>query len=69
MSIRDDLRHELGGEPPPAIAALDDAQLEVLTTALRAARIHQAQALEAATESGLGFIPRLLRGAVKKVLF
>ena len=69
MSSLDDLRRELGGDPPPAIAALDDVQLELLAVVLKAAREHQAEALAAATESGLGFVPRLLRGPVKKLLF
>jgi hypothetical protein len=63
------LRAELGADPPPAVAALAPAHLEALTAALAAARAHQAAALADAMDSGLGFVPRLLRGAVKKVLF
>lgn len=69
MSTLDDLRSELGADPPPAIAALAEAELRVLTDALKAAREHQDAALAAALEDGLGFVPRLLRGSVKKVLF
>jgi hypothetical protein len=65
----DDLRSELRADPPPAIAALDGADLARLTATLRAAREHQTAALEAATDHGLSFIPKLLRGTVKKVLF
>lgn len=68
-SALDDLRRELRADPPPAIAALDDADLARLTTALRDAREHQSTALEEATDQGLAFIPRLLRGTVKKALF
>lgn len=68
-SALDDLKRELRADPPPAIAALDDADLARLTATLRGAREHQTAALEAATDQGLAFIPRLLRGTVKKVLF
>jgi len=69
VATADQLRSELGAEPPPAIAALGDGELAVLTGALKAARDHQEQALAAATDAGLGFIPRLLRGPVKRILF
>lgn len=68
-SAHDELERELRAEPPPSIAALDDSDLARLTAALRAAREHQTAALEAATDHGLSFIPKLLRGTVKKVLF
>jgi hypothetical protein len=63
------LTRELGASPPAAIAALDPADLEALREALTAAREAQRVALEAATDSGLGIVPRLLRGTVKKALF
>jgi len=69
MSAADELQDELGAELPPAIGALGDVELAVLTGALRRAREHQKQALSAATDTGLRFVPRLLRGPVKKVLF
>ncbi len=65
----DVLARELGTPPPPAFATLDPAQAQALAAALKAAREHQQDALAQAAESGVGFIPRLLRGAVKKVLF
>jgi hypothetical protein len=65
----DGLRRELGADPPPAIAAIAPAHLDTLSQALAAAREQQHEALEAAMDSGLGFVPRLLRGAVKKALF
>jgi len=68
-SALDDLKRELCADPPGAITALDDADLARLTATLRAAREHQTAALEAATDQGLAFIPKLLRGTVKKVLF
>jgi len=68
-SALDDLKRELRADPPPSIAALDEADLARLAASLRAAREHQTAALEAATDQGLAFIPKLLRGTVKKVLF
>lgn len=63
------LRHELRAEPPAGFAALDPAALAELTRMLRDARHAELAAMEAAADKGLAFIPRLLRGAVKKVLF
>jgi hypothetical protein len=68
-SALDDLKRELRADPPPAIAALGETDLARLTATLRAAREHQTAALEGATDHGLAFIPKLLRGTVKKVLF
>ena len=68
-SALDDLKRELLADPPAAIAALDEADLARLGETLRTAREHQTAALEAATDQGLAFIPKLLRGTVKKVLF
>ena len=63
------LKAELGADPPPAVAALAPEHVEALANALAGARAHQADALADAMDSGLGFVPRLLRGAVKKALF
>lgn len=68
-SALDDLKRELRADPPPAIAALEEGDLARLARALRTAREHQTAALEAATDQGLAFVPKLLRGTVKKVLF
>ena len=68
-SALDDVKRELRADPPPAIASLEEADLARLTAALRAAREHQTAALVEATDNGLSFIPKLLRGTVKKVLF
>jgi hypothetical protein len=65
----DGLRRELGASPPAAIAALDASEIETLCGLLVSAREHQREALERAVDDGLGFMPRLLRGAVKKALF
>jgi hypothetical protein len=63
-----DLRRELRAEIPPAIAALSDAEQARLAELLRAARERQRAALERALDDGLGFVPRMLRGPVKKAL-
>ena len=59
---------EIRAAPPPSIAALAPDQLEVLRTAVADARARQAEALETAIDDGLGFLPRLMRGAVKRAL-
>lgn len=63
------LETEFGGALPPGLAALGEADATRLVEAIEAARTRQSAALGAATDSGLEFIPRLLRGPVKKVLF
>lgn len=63
------LELELGTKAPDGLAALDPAEMEALRAALGSARADQEQALERAMEDGLNFVPRLLRGAVKKALF
>ncbi|KAA1421595.1 hypothetical protein F0U44_04760 [Nocardioides humilatus] len=65
----DTLAQEYGGPLPPGLAALTTEQRQLLADAIAAARVRQAEALEAATENGLGFVPKLLRPAIKKVLF
>lgn len=69
FSSMTDLAHALGAEPPAALAALDDARQQQLAEALVAAQERQAAAIDAAAERGLGFVPRLLRGPVKRMLF
>jgi hypothetical protein len=59
---------EIRATPPPSIAALAPDQLEILRTAVVDARARQADALDTAIDNGLGFLPRLMRGAVKRAL-
>lgn len=66
---RERLAKEFGGDLPPGLAGLSDAEQAVLADAIDTARARQVKALAKATESGLDFIPRLLRGPVKKVIF
>jgi hypothetical protein len=62
------LESELGAPPPPAVCGLPDESLQALAGAVRTARHRQAAALAAAREGSLEFIPRLLRGPVRKVV-
>lgn len=62
------LQAQLGGEAPAGLASLDPAQMEDLAGAIRDARRRQAVEIAAAGERALGFIPRLLRGPIKKVV-
>lgn len=63
------LETELGAALPPGLAGLSDTDATHLADAIEAARKRQSAALRTATDSGLDFVPRLLRGPVKKVLF
>jgi hypothetical protein len=65
----DGLRRDLRASPPAAIASLEASEIETLRGLLVSARERQREALERAVDDGLGFLPRLLRGAVKKALF
>ncbi len=63
------LEQEFGGALPPGLAALSPVDAAHLVDAVEAARARQIAALRSATDSGLDFVPKLLRGPVKKVLF
>lgn len=67
MSALQALEHQLGGSVPPAVAALEDAELTTLAGAVGAARRRQAAELAAAGDKALGLVPRLLRGPVKRM--
>jgi hypothetical protein len=67
--VVDQLRDELGTEPSMALKRLDAVEQQRLAELLAAARRRQRKELEAAIDQGLGFVPRLARGAVKKALF
>ena len=62
------LQLEIRATPPTSIAALEPEQLEMLSSAVAKARARQADALQTAIDDGLGFLPRLMRGAVKRAL-
>ncbi len=65
----DPLAVEYGEPLPPGLAALTSEQRQLIADAIEATRVRQAEALAEATENGLSFVPKLMRGAVKKVLF
>lgn len=62
------LAEQLEGPLPAGIAALDESHQRDLADALRDARHQQAAALASASEEALGFVPPLLRGAVRKAV-
>jgi hypothetical protein len=68
-TARERLEKEYGSALPPGLAGLSDEQHARLADAIDAARTRQDQALAKATDSGLDFVPKLLRGTVKKVIF
>jgi hypothetical protein len=62
------LREQLRGEPPPALSALAGEHLRHLADAVGAARRRQAEALEAAGEQAFAYVPRMLRGPIRRML-
>ncbi len=62
------LAKELRATPPTGLRGLSSKQLSDLAGAVREARERQAQELASAGDQALRFIPRLLRGPVKRVL-
>jgi hypothetical protein len=63
-----DLEHELRADVPPGIAALPPEQIAHLASSVREQRHAQLAAADEAIENGLGFLPRVLRMAVRKAL-
>jgi hypothetical protein len=65
----DELRAELGADPPKdLVARLDAKALEHLTGAVRAAKARQREALDRAEAGALRHLPRLVRRALRTVL-
>ena len=64
-----DTQAELGLADPGPLAGLSAAQLARLRDALRAAKLRDRAALDAAIASAMGRVPALLRGAVRRILF
>jgi len=62
------LEAELGDTPPPEFAQLSPAHLDRLADTVTTARKRQSAEIAAAADRGLDFIPRLLRGPIRKVL-
>lgn len=65
----DTLERELGAPVPDGLQALSAAELAVLAGLLAAAKRRQAQELAEGVEDSLNFVPRLMRGPVRKILF
>jgi hypothetical protein len=64
----EELRRQLSAEPPSALARLPADRLGHLSQALREARHRQAQALGEAGEQAFGYVPRVLRGPIRRIL-
>ncbi len=63
-----ELERELRADVPPGIASLPAERIAHLTASLREQRHAQVEAADAAIENGLGFLPRVVRLAVRKAL-
>ncbi|MEI5100005.1 hypothetical protein RB200_17390 [Streptomyces sp. PmtG] len=63
------LRTELGAEPPSSVGALAPERIERLATALGRERERRAQGLNQAAEDALQLVPALARGPVRRILF
>lgn len=63
-----DLERELRAEVPPGIAALPPEGIAHLGRSVADQRHAHLAAADEAIESGLGFLPRVLRMAVRKAL-
>jgi hypothetical protein len=59
---------QIGSEPPAGLTRLSDEELNDLAPAIRAARRRLAAEIAAAAERALGYVPRLLRGPLRKVV-
>jgi hypothetical protein len=64
----DELRDQLRRDPPAALRTLAEEDLRHLAQAIRAARARQAEALERAAEQGFSYVPRLLRGPIRRIV-
>jgi hypothetical protein len=62
------LRTQLSAEPPPGLGELSGEQIAHLSEAIRAARHRQAEALEQAGQQAFAYVPRLLRGPIRKII-
>jgi len=65
----DILEAELGGPVPAGLEHLSDEQLLALADLLQEARERGREELQAGLEDSLNFVPRLMRGPVRKILF
>ena len=63
-----ELHDQLRGEPPRGVRALPEEDLRHLAEAIHDARARQAAALNHAADQGFSYVPRLLRGPIRRVL-
>ena len=69
MADGDRLEQELRASPPAGLLhVLSSGEVEHLADVVAAARRRQAAAIATAGEHGLRFVPRLLRGPIRKAL-
>jgi hypothetical protein len=65
-----ELAAELGlAEPPPWLIALPSEARAELLAAIREVRVARRAALQQAIDAAMEHVPRVLRGALRKVLF
>jgi hypothetical protein len=62
------LEAELGSAPPAGFARLSEEELSDLAAAVRDARRRQAAEVAAAGDRALSFVPRFLRGPIRKIV-
>jgi hypothetical protein len=65
----DILEGELGGEVPVGFEQLSDEQLLALADLLQDAKVRGQEELRDGVEDSLNFVPRLMRGSVRRILF
>ena len=65
----DILEGELGGQVPDGLTSLTDEQLLALADLLQDAKARGQEELQEGVEDSLSFVPRLMRGPVRKILF
>lgn len=63
------LSEELGVRAPERLSELNEAELSLLTEAVKRLKKRQDVELNSALENALSHVPALLRGAVRKILF
>ena len=66
---RAELSDALGVPDAPWAAALSAPEVQALLAVIRDARVRQRRALEQSIEAALTHVPRVLRGALRAVLF
>jgi hypothetical protein len=63
------LKSELGGKTPHGMDLLAEADMAAFAGVLHDAKRRQSQALQDAVDQALEIVPRLLRGAIRRILF